>query len=283
MKRFPALAAALLMLANGAAAGGVTVVTNLAYRGAGEPDAYARERCVLDLYLPEGRGFASLLWLHGGGLTMGDKTLRETPVIARALAEEGVAVAAANYRLMPKAKFPACVEDAAAAMAWLRTNIGGRGGDTNRVFAGGHSAGAYLASIVAMDRAWLKPHGFDPGDFAGFIPVSGQMMTHFTVRGAMGLGTNCIVADATAPIYHTRPDAPPMLIVMGDRDWPARLEENQYFVAAQKVAGRSNTTLVVVSGRNHGTIASRIGEPGDPARTAILDFIRTTVRKDVAR
>lgn len=262
-------------IAAGSARAGVTVLTNLPYRAAETADDYQRERCRLDLYLPEGTGFPMIVWFHGGGITSGSKTGVDTRAISLALAGEGVAVAAANYRLSPRVKFPAYVEDAAAAVAWARTRIAGHGGDSNRVFAGGHSAGAYLTSMVAMDPAHLRPHGLSPADLGGFIPVSGQMMTHFTVRSERGLGTNAILSDAAAPIYHTRPDGPPMLILMGDRDWPARLEENQYFAAIQRTAGNRGVELLVVPDRNHGSIAGRIAREGDPAREAILRFLRT--------
>ncbi len=262
-----------LALAASAAGGGVTVVTNMPYHGAAADD-YQRERCRLDLYMPAGTGFPTIVWFHGGGLTAGSKTGVDTRAISHALAGDGIAVAAANYRLSPKVKFPAYVDDAAAAAAWVRENIGSRGGDSNRVFVGGHSAGAYLASMVGMDASYLRRHGLEPSAIAGYVPVSGQMMTHFTVRAERQLGTNAILADAAGPIFHTRRDGPRMLLVMGDRDWPARLEENRYFAALQKVAGNRNVELLVVSNRTHGTIASKITDPADPARRAILRFVR---------
>lgn len=274
MKKIIVLAAALLAAAAGGFAAGPAVVTNLAYKSGADLTDYERERCVLDLYVPAGSHFASLVWFHGGGLTAGGRDGKETRAIAQRFAEEGIAVAAPNYRLSPGAKFPAYIEDAAAAVAWVRGRIGAYGGDSNRVFVSGGSAGGYLTSMLAMDASYLRRHGFGPEALAGFIPVSGQMMTHFTVRAEQGLATNCITADVAAPIFHTRPDAPPMLILMGDHDWPARLEENQYFVAIQKIAGHRGVELKVIPDRTHGTITGRIPDPGDPAQAAMLEFIR---------
>ncbi|MDR2040979.1 MAG: alpha/beta hydrolase, partial [Tannerella sp.] len=83
-------------------------------------DAYQAERCVLDVYYPAGiEDFATVVWFHGGGLTDGSKSIPE------ALKEQGFAVVAVNYRLYPKVKCPAYIEDAAAAVAWVFRNIAG--------------------------------------------------------------------------------------------------------------------------------------------------------------
>src|SRR5688572_14331876 len=141
---------AALLLALAVTAAEPKTVTAVAYAGK------ECTRCQLDLYLPAGgTGFPTLLWLHGGGITEGSKDDAFTVELARALARDGLAVAAVNYRLSPGAKFPAYVDDVAAATAWLRANVRKHGGDPARVFVGGHSAGGYLALMVAMDPRFL--------------------------------------------------------------------------------------------------------------------------------
>jgi acetyl esterase/lipase len=255
------------------------VVANIAYKSGESLTDYERERCKLDLYLPENRkGFACLVWFHGGGMTGGNKGDKGTVEVARAFVGDGIAVAAVNYRLSPKATYPSYVEDAAAAVAWIHEHIAEHGGDPEKVFVGGHSAGGYLTSLLGMDARYLRKLGMEPDAIAGLIPVSGQMMTHFTVRAERGIGSNAIVADEAAPIYYARKETPPFLIIMGDHDWPARAEENQYFVAVLKSLGNTRATFLLVPDRNHGSIAGRIPQPGDPAREAILLFIRSVKR-----
>lgn len=250
---------------------GFKVVANLAYKSGPTVTEYELQRCKLDLVLPVGRtNFATLVWFHGGGLTGGSKSEGFAKQLARAF---GVAVASANYRLSPQATYPAYLEDAAAAVAWVQGNIAAHGGDTNLVFVGGHSAGAYLTSMVGLDARHLAKHGLGAGALAGLIPVSGQTMTHFTVRTERGLGKNNLTADEAAPIFHVRAETPPMLLIMGDHDWPARAEENQYFVAAMKVAGNQRVTYRQFADRTHGTIASKLVEPGDPAGEAVRGFL----------
>lgn len=267
---------ALVVCGYHAKAGDVKVLANLDYRQSSGSTEYEQERCKLDLYLPAGTNqFATLLWFHGGGLENGTKDEPFTRDIARSLAQSGVAVAAANYRLSPKVKFPAYVEDAAAAFAWVRSQIPQHGGDASRVFIGGHSAGGYLTLMVGMDPQFLAARGLKLSDIAGLIPVSGQTMTHYTVRTERGLPKSVILADAAAPVHHATQDLPPMLLLYADKDLPARLEENTYLAAALKAAGHKQVSQQLITNRDHGTVAKFIKDEGDPARAALLAFIES--------
>ena len=284
MKPLPGLAALLgffLLLANPAAradenAAPIQPIANLAYKTGDKLTEYETQRCKLDLYLPRGgKNFATLVWFHGGALKAGAKDGGETPKIARALADDGIAVASVNYRLSPKATYPAYLEDSAAAVAWVRANIAAHGGDPAKVFISGHSAGGYLTLMLAMDARWLKPHGLTPDSFAGYIPLSGQTMTHYTVREERGIGKETIVADEAAPVFYCRKNTPPMLVLAGDHDMAARSEENEYLVAVLKGAGNQSVTFRQIPDRTHGSIANKIVNSGDPVRKAILDFMAT--------
>ncbi|CAN5568147.1 alpha/beta hydrolase fold domain-containing protein [soil metagenome] len=251
------------------------VQANISYKSGPGLTDYERDWCKLDLYLPaEQKGFPTLVWFYGGGLTTGSK--EGLAKLAAVFNRHGIAFAAVNYRLNPKVTYPAYVEDAAAAFAWVKTHIAEKGGDLARVFLGGHSAGAYLASLVAMDARYLQKFGLTPAAIAGVLPVSGQMMTHFTVRKERGLDANTITSDEAAPIYYTRKVSPPFLIIMGDHDWPARWEENLYFAAAMKAAGNDHVATLQIPDRTHGTIVGKLTEPGDPGAQAMLDFIQAS-------
>jgi acetyl esterase/lipase len=160
----------------------------------------------------------------------------------------------------------------------VRAHIAERGGDPEKIFVSGHSAGAYLTAMLGMDPRYLRKLGLEPASIAGFIPVSAQMMTHYTVRAERGIYKNTIIADEAAPIFFTRKDTPPMLVLYADHDMPSRTEENAYFVAAQKMAGNERVTGRLIADRDHGSIAGRIIEPGDPAGTAMLEFIESIAK-----
>jgi acetyl esterase/lipase len=247
---------------------------DLGYKSGSTANEYENERCKLDVYLPTDQtNFPTMVWFHGGGLKAGDK--REAAGLARSLAGVGVAVVCPNYRLSPKVKYPAYVEDAAAAVAWTRDHIAQNGGDTNKLFIGGHSAGGWLTLMVGLDERYLQSHGLRTSDLTGLIPVSGQTMTHYTVREERGIGQFTVTADEAAPVHFARAKTPPMLVLYADRDMAARAEENAYFVALMKGAGNSRVNGLLVQGRDHGSIAAKIADDGDPARVAILNFIRT--------
>ena len=227
-----------------------------------------------DLYLPrEGKGFSTLVWFHGGGLTGGNKDGDATRKIAESLARAGIAVAVPNYRLSPKAKYPAYIEDAAAAFAWTKAHIAEHGGNPNKLFIGGHSAGGYLTLMLGLDEHYLRDLGLSPSAIAGLIPVSGQTMTHYTVREERGVGKFTITADEAAPVFHACKDTPPMLVLYADHDMVARAEENAYFVAIMKGAGNTHVTGKLISDRTHGSIGNNIANDGDPARVALMEFM----------
>jgi len=213
------------------------------------PDEYINERCVLDIYFPKNReGFATVIWFHGGGLTAGQKE------IPAALKEKGICVVAPNYRLYPKVKSPKYIEDAAAAIAWVFNNIAAYGGDPSLIFVSGHSAGGYLASMVGLDKAWLDRHNVDANNIAGLIPFSGHTITHFTVRQERGIPDTQPIVDNLAPLFHVRPDAPPLLLITGDRELEllGRYEENAYLMRMMKIAGHKETVLYELDGYGHG-------------------------------
>jgi len=242
--------------------------TNILYRSAAELSDGMRERCRLDVYCPANRkGFPSVVWFHGGGLTGGER------FVPRALQEQGMAVVAAGYRLSPKVKSPGHIEDAAAAVAWVFRNISAYGGETNRIFVSGHSAGGYLACMIGLDRRWLAPYGIDANTIAGLIPYSGQCITHFTLRAERGIPDTRPVIDDLAPLYHVRKDAPPLLLITGDREREllGRYEENAYLWRMMKVVGHPDVGLFELGGYDHGQMV----EPGHPL---LLQFIRKRIR-----
>jgi acetyl esterase/lipase len=165
-----------------------------------------------------------------------------------------VGVAVADYRLNPQVKFPAYIHDAALAVRWAVTNTKSLGAAPN-VFVGGHSAGGYIACLLVMDSRYLENAEVGKDDIAGFIPMSGQTMTHFTVAEERGIPPTVITADKAAPIHYLKSETPPILLLVGDQDWPARLEENAYFEAALRKVGKNpNVTLRVIADRDHGSI-----------------------------
>lgn len=210
---------------------------------------YQTNRCKLDIYYPtDQQDFSTVVWFHGGGLTGGSKELPE------ALKQQGIAVIGVNYRLSPNVKVKDCIADAAAAVAWAFRTIESYGGRKDHIFISGHSAGGYLASMVGLDKSWLAYWGIDANDIAGLIPFSGHTITHFTARQEMGIPGTQPLIDELAPLYHVRADAPPLLLITGDRELEmlGRYEENAYMMRMMRVVGHSDTRLMEMDGYGHG-------------------------------
>ncbi|MCF8358173.1 MAG: alpha/beta hydrolase [Prolixibacteraceae bacterium] len=212
-------------------------------------DAYINERCLLDIHYPENiENFATVVWFHGGGLQHGSKYTPED------LTEKGIAVVAVNYRLYPQVSPVTCIEDAAASVAWVFNNIEKYRGDSTKIFLCGHSAGGYLALMVGMDKSWLASHQIDANHIAGLIPYSGHTITHLAVRHSQGIAQEQPTIDSLAPLFHVRPDAPPLLMITGDRELEmlGRYEENAYMYRMMKVVGHTETRLMELDGYDHG-------------------------------
>lgn len=222
-----------------------------------QKDKYIASQCTLDMYYPKGaKNFATIIWFHGGGITGGTKE------IPKALMEKGYAVLGVEYRLSPKVKAPAYIEDAAAAVAWAFEHITSYGGNTDLLFISGHSAGGYLGMMITLDKKYLDKYHIDANRIAALIPFSGQAITHYTIRNERGIKDTQPVIDVYAPLYHVRSDAPPMLLITGDREKEllGRYEENAYLNRMMKLAGHKRTTLYELQGFDHGGMA----EPAFP-------------------
>ncbi|MDO4949372.1 MAG: alpha/beta hydrolase [Bacteroidales bacterium] len=238
--------------------------SDIAYISTNETDAYRKERCKLDMYYPQGAtDFPTIVWFHGGGLTGGNKSI---PTL---LQEQGVAVVAVNYRLSPKATHPAYIEDAAEALAWVYDHIEAFGGNKRKLFVSGHSAGGYLSLILALDKHYLAQHGLDADQLTAYFPISGQTVTHFTIRAERQLRKGIPVIDEYAPVWHARKDTAPIFLITGNRDLEMadRLEENALLYSVLKNQGNTVTQLYELDGCDHGTVV-------DPALCIMLNRIR---------
>jgi len=233
-------------------------------------DTYIDSQCTLDIYYPEkSKNFATIIWFHGGGLTGGNKE------IPTALLEKGFAVVGVEYRLSPKVKAAACIEDAAAAIAWTFQHIENYGGRTDLIFLSGHSAGAYLTMMVGLNKKYLVNYEIDANSIAGNISFSGQTITHFTIRKEMEIKEIQPLIDEYAPLYFVRPDAPPLVLITGDPEMEllGRYEENAYMSRMMKLAGHKRTTLYKLEGFNHGSMV----EPAFPLLIKEVNAIKKEI------
>lgn len=236
---------------------------NISYVSQSETNEYRLERCKLDVYYPaDKQTFATVVWFHGGGLEEGGKFIPEE------LKNQGICVVSVDYRLYPRAKNPAYMDDAAAAVAWVFNNIESYGGDKTKIYVSGHSAGAYLTLMIGLDKSYLIKYGVDADHIKGLIPISGQTNTHWAIKKEYGMDIYTPFIDRFAPVFHARENAPKTLLIVGDRklEMVARYEENLHLEVVLKYFG-SEATLYELQGFDHGTVLS-------PACQLLLRWIK---------
>ena len=211
-----------------------------------------RPECLLDVRVPNGvTNFPTVVWFHGGGLAGGNRHF--VP-----LTEDKIAQVAVGYRLLGKGakRGEDCIEDAAAAVAWTLRHIGEYGGDSNKVFVSGMSAGGYLTMMVGMDPKWLAAHGAKNTDLAGLVALSGQATKHFNVRKFSGDDDPQFLPkmDDLAPLAHVAANLPPIMCVCGQPpyEWKCRSEENRLLIASCVALGHKNAKFVQLDYCDHG-------------------------------
>lgn len=222
----------------------------------------------LDLFRPRGaaaRPLPILVFLHGGGWMIGTKDNQGFPLLTH-MAARGWLCVNVDYRLSPAATFPDHVIDVKRALAWVRAHAAELGGDPSFVALSGNSAGGHLAALAALTpdaRAW-KP-GFEDADVGvdACVPIYGvydlldrhRLWPHGGARAMIArhvLKTeDDAVFEAASPLAHVRPDAPPFLIVHGDRDQLVPVESARRFAEALALASRQPVAYAEIPDANH--------------------------------
>lgn len=182
-----------------------------------------------------------LVFVHGGSWRWGDPD--DYGFVARALAPEGFVVVLAGYRLAEDGRYPAMLEDTAAAIAWTRANARRLGADGDRIVIAGHSAGAYNVAQVVLEERWLASAGIPANSVRGVIGLAGpydffpfDSDSTKASFGSVGAG------EESQPVNHARADAPPMLLIHGGMDTLVKPRNTRALAAALEAAGGSAQT-----------------------------------------
>ena len=229
----------------------VTLVRDIDYiAGVDYPDGKDR----LDLYIPKDARNAPVIFsIHGGALQIGDRS--EETFVGQRFAAAGYLTVVTSYRLSPQVSHPAHIQDVAAAFAWVKRNIRAHGGDPDRIIVIGHSAGAYLAMLMATDSRYLAAHKLSPADIKGLVPVSGFFWVDkpgvAPDRPQVRVGDESKVWIESSPSRYLRADLPPVLLIDTDGDEEWRQQQNADMAAALRSAGHKDVTVHKVRGRTH--------------------------------
>ena len=236
---------------------------------------YADDKDKLDVFMPEGVSDAPVVvYFHGGALQAGTKAIGEG--LARQLAARGIGLVTANYRLSPAVMHPAHMEDATAAFAWTKKHIASYGGDPDRVFLSGHSAGAYLAALMALDPSYLEAHGLKLSDVRGVVPISPFLHVEdpdvAPRRPKTVWGTDPEVWLQASVTPYVVSGKPPMLFIYADGDDAWRREQNQR-LAADLTAKGNKAMAIEIADRTHGSVNSKMADDDDPGMLKVAEFV----------
>jgi acetyl esterase/lipase len=200
------------------------------------------ERMKLDIYGPKNlTGPAPVvMFIYGGSWKQGQRS--DYQFVGRALAANGFIAVVPDYRLWPEVTYPSFLEDNAAAVRWIQDNIGTYGGDTSRFFIAGHSAGAYNAVMLGLEKSFLNDYGVTM-PVKAIAAVSGPYdfypFEYDEVRNSFGKTDN---PEGTQPINLVAADEPPMLLLSGNQDPIVRMQNTAHL--AQKLKAKGNWVTV---------------------------------------
>lgn len=289
-RRITAVALGLLSLCRVAAA--QNQVANVPYVENGHP------RQVLDIYTPEktrGDRLPVVFWIHGGGWQTGDKSdVGQKPKV---LTQRGFVFVSTNYRLLPEVAMEVLIRDVARSLGWVHKNIARYGGDPQRIFVGGHSAGAQLAALICIDDRYLKEEGVSFEVLKGCVPVDGDTYDipkiiitaelrqalyggkMFTFGHRQKFGNDPEKHVDFSAVTHVAADKgiPPFLLLYftGNPDTTAQARRLE---AVLKASGIPATALGKAD-TNHGRLNNDLGQPDDPATQALYKFLDSQLGK----
>ena len=241
---------------------------------AAEGVAFGSHGQKLDVWRPVGSAGKKLpvvVFFYGGGWHAG--TRQGYAFAGRALAAQGFVVVVPDYRKVPDVRFPAFVADGAEAMRWVRDHAGDFGGDTGRVAVMGHSAGAYIAAMLALDSRYLIASCADPHFIKAAVGLSGPYdfypFTTDNSRNAFGAYPS---PAETQPITYARADAPPMLLVTSDKDTTVK-PRNAVALNAKLTALGAPVQFKEYAGLNHEDVAMSLSKPFRSKAPVLADSV----------
>ena len=239
----------------------------------------ALPRQKLDVYKPAQAaptgGYAMVVFFYGGSWNSGERA--NYAFMGEALASRGVLTLVADYRVYPEVRYPDFLTDSAMALAYGLKQAASLGGNPQRVFVMGHSAGAYNAAMLALDARWLRGAGHAPAELAGFIGLAGPYdflpMTNVTTQPVF---FHPNYPAGSQPGEYVSTGAPRSFIGAAKKDSLVDPQRNSVALASRLQAASVPTTLKLYDRVNHVTLAAAFSAPLRwlaPALDDVVDFI----------
>ena len=237
----------------------------------------------LDIYAPADVSAAPVVvFVHGGEWSRGDK--KEISYKPQFFNNHRIVFVSVNYRLSPKYKHPAQVDDVATALAWIHAHVRQYGGDPAKIILMGHSAGCHLVTLVALNPQPLQQAGLTPADLRGVVAWSGGMYDLVARAAGPGMyppfiratfGDSESAQRAASPISYVQyaKDAPPFLFASVDDQKSKTSREAAEQMVQLIAAGGGKAQAVLLVGKTHFSADHLLGAPGDAGGQILLRFI----------
>jgi acetyl esterase/lipase len=236
-------------------------------------------RQKLDVYIPkaETQDPPVVVFFYGGSWQSGRR--QDYRFIAEALTARGMVAVIPDYRVYPEAKFPDFIEDGAAAVSWVRNHIGNFGVAASRLFLMGHSAGAHIAAMLALNPHYLAQAGMSAHKLTGFIGIAGpyDFLPLKSPRLIKIFGWSNGIPE-TQPVNFVSPGAPPALLLHGARDKIVGPHNTKHLAQRLREAG-DRVEDKIYPDFKHIKILIVLASPfqdGEPVMDDIVQFIRAT-------
>lgn len=244
----------------------------------------------LDLYLPPGerRGIPFVLFIHGGYWKDGDRRYL-APVtglygnLGRVFARAGIGAAVVSYRLKRETSIEGQLSDVAAAVGWLMAHVASLGGTPGRVVLAGHSAGGQLAMMLRLDPTHLQAVGVDAAGLRGVINLSGvldiddlyarQSEAKRTEITDPVFGRERARRQRFSPTSYMQQPLPPMLTVIGDKDYREIYAQSQLLRERLAARGESCAFIELID-HTHEDLVLNIGKPWDEVSPPLIRFVQ---------
>lgn len=239
-------------------------------------------RRTADVYVPVAArprdGWPLLVFLYGGSWASGDKSIY--PFVGTTFAANGYVTVIPDYRLVPEVRFPGFVQDCAAAVKWAVDNAARWGADPSRLVLLGHSAGAYNALMLTLDREFLTAAGLPPGRIRAAAGLAGPYDFYpFDVAASRNAFGQFPDAPRTQPITFARGDAPPLFLASGETDDTVRPRNSIRLAQAVRDAG-GRADLRLYPNLDHTGIVLALSRPfrgRAPVLRDVLAFYRSVM------
>jgi acetyl esterase/lipase len=227
----------------------------------------------LDVYAPRGAVKPPVvIFIYGGSWASGRRN--DYGFIASAFAAKGYVTIVPDYRLVPAVRFPAFIEDGAAAVRWAQDNAAKYGADPKQIFLIGHSAGAYNAMMLGLDQRYLNNAGVDPKSIRGVVGLAGPYdFFPFDVRASIEAFGQAKDPQQTQPINFVRADAPPLLLLTGEADTTV-MPRNSKSLAAKMQAAGGQVTLKTYPEIGHAGILLAVNRSFRNRAPVLEDIVR---------